>query len=32
MDGDDALAKETETLIEEGQFRVMKDDNRYHKL
>ena len=28
MDGDDELFKETETLLEEGQFRVMKDDNR----
>lgn len=28
MDGDDELFKETENLLEEGQFRVMKDDNR----
>ena len=29
MDGDDEVFKETETLLEEGQFRVMKDDNRF---
>jgi hypothetical protein len=31
MDGDDELFKETENLLEEGQFRVMKDDNRWRK-
>ena len=28
MDGDDEVYKETEMMLEEGQFRVMKDDNR----
>ena len=29
MDGDDEVYKDTETLLEEGLFRVMKDDNRF---
>lgn len=28
MDGDDEVLKDAETLLEEGLFRVMKDDNR----
>jgi hypothetical protein len=28
MDGDDDVYKETEVMLEDGQFKVMKDDNR----
>ena len=31
MDGDDEVLKDAETLLEEGLFRVMKDDNRYNE-